>query len=518
MSKYFLTLLFIFSFSDYIYASRGPLVIGSKKFTESVILGELSALVLEKKFNIKVIRKFNLGGTQITLEALKSGSIHLYPEYTGTGYVMVLKQGGLTDADAVYEIVNKEFQERWQIEWSKPIGFNNTYALAVRKNDSRFIGVDTISQLPNNGKNLYVASGHEFMERNDGFDNLVDAYSLKFSSSKTLAMEAGLMYQAVRDSKVDIIIAYSTDGRIKSFDLKLLSDNLNFFPPYHASYLAKQVTLEKYPELRKLYKLFSGLITESEMVDLNNKVDHLQLDPKTVAWNFLINKGVIKAELLNQSKDENFFAFLIRKRQYLIKICREHLVLSLLALMLSLLLSVPLGILLTRYVTLAKIIFPIINSLQTIPSLALLGILVPIMGIGFWPALLALFIYSLLPLVRNTYVGISSIDRDLIEASQGVGLTDFQVLYLVEIPIALPMILAGIRTAAVIVIGSATLAAMIGAGGLGDPIFRGVATVNNNLILLGAIPAAAMAILVDKMLGLLEKLLVSKGLRLASKR
>ncbi len=184
------------------------------------------------------------------------------------------------------------------------------------------------------------------------------------------------------------------------------------------------------------------------------------------------------------------------------------------ALLLAFLLSVPTGIVLTRRPALAKIVFPIINTVQTIPSLALLGFLIPIMGIGYMPAVLALFLYSLLPLVRNTYTGIDAVEKDMIEAAKGIGLTNNQVLMKVEIPLALPVILAGARTASVIVIGTATLAALVGAGGLGDPIFRGVATVNNDLILLGAIPSALLAVLVDRALSFLEVRVVSKGLRL----
>ena len=172
----------------------------------------------------------------------------------------------------------------------------------------------------------------------------------------------------------------------------------------------------------------------------------------------------------------------------------------------------------TRFNGLAKVLFPIVNTVQTIPSLALLGFLVPFLGIGFTPAVFALFLYSLLPLVRNTFEGIKSIDEKYIEVSKGIGLTPWQVLTKVEIPLALPIIIAGLKTASVIVVGTATLAALVGAGGLGDPIFRGVATVNSNLIFLGAIPSAGLAILMDKLISLLEGVLVSPGLRLNKKR
>ena len=180
----------------------------------------------------------------------------------------------------------------------------------------------------------------------------------------------------------------------------------------------------------------------------------------------------------------------------------------------ALLVSIPTGVALTRFPKLSKLVFPIINTVQTIPSLALLGFLIPLMGIGYLPAVIALFLYSLLPLIRNTYSGIEGVNSNYIEASRGLGLTPMQILFKVEIPLAMPIILAGVRTASVIVIGTATLAALVGAGGLGEPIFRGVATVNGNLILLGAIPSAILAIVVDKFWEVLEKKLVSPGIRL----
>ena len=180
------------------------------------------------------------------------------------------------------------------------------------------------------------------------------------------------------------------------------------------------------------------------------------------------------------------------------------------------LVSLPIGVLLTRYKSLEKAIFPVVNTIQTIPSLALLGFLIPFMGIGFAPALLSLFLYSLLPLIRNTYTGIIGVDNSYIEASRGMGLNNMQILLKVEIPLALPIIMAGVRTATVIVIGTATITALIGAGGLGDPIFRGIATVNSNLILMGAIPAALLAIIADKFIGVLEFFFVSEGLKLDS--
>lgn len=498
--------------------AEDKITIGSKKFSESIILSEMLGVLLEEKYNISVERKLGFGGTSITLDALKAGDIDVYPDYTGTGYIMILKQSGEKDKNKVYDIVKTEFLNRWNIVWSKPLGFNNTYALAVKQNNPLFKNIKNVSELAGKLDGVKYAAGHEFMEREDGHESFVKTYNLDLKPENVISMEVGLIYSAIRDDRVDVIVAYSTDGRINAYDLRLLNDDLGFFPYYYAAFLSRNETLEKHPKLGEAIKLLEGTITESEMVTMNDAVDRLQDLPYNVAKNFLIEKDLIEGEVLVSQSDVGFFAYLIQRKDYLLKLLYEHLLISFSALGIALIVSIPTGILLTRYQVLGSLVFPVINTLQTIPSLALLGFLVPIMGIGVVPAVVALFLYSLLPLVRNTYAGILSVDKSFIEVSKGIGLTGMQVLLKVEIPIALPVIIAGLRTAAVIVIGTATLAALIGAGGFGDPIFRGISTVDSRLILLGAIPAALLAVVLDKLIGFLEKAIVSKGLILQSKR
>jgi len=497
---------------------KKPLVIGSKSFSESIILGEMVALMLEEKYNQPVIRKLGLGGTKVAFDALNSGGIDVYPDYTGTGYVMILKLDGERDPDKVHDIVSDEFKKRWGITWGEPIGFNNTYALAVRKDDPRFKDIKTISELSGKVQDYKYGGAYEFMERKDGHPRFSKSYRLNFDGDNVISMEAGLMYSAIQDKQVDMIVAYSTDGRIKAYDLRLLKDDQNFFPPYYVALLAKQKLLKKSKPLRQVFALMDGLISESEMIDMNDQVDRLKVEARTVARNFLVEKGLLTGVVEDTKLQKGFWSYLASKKDYLIKLLYEHLVLSFGALFFAMLVSLPTGVLLTRYEKAGKIIFPFINTIQTIPSLALLGFLIPFMGIGTAPAMLALFLYSLLPLVRNTYSGILGVNKAYVEASRGMGLTNIQILFKVEIPLAMPIIIAGLRTAAVIVIGTATIAALIGAGGFGDPIFRGVSTVNSNLILLGAIPAALLAIVIDKIIGWAELGLVSKGIRLANKR
>lgn len=209
----------------------------------------------------------------------------------------------------------------------------------------------------------------------------------------------------------------------------------------------------------------------------------------------------------------NFFAYAWSERFYLAVLIKEHVALTLLSLLLAMAAALPLGMILSRRPAAAHLAFGAVNILQTIPSIALLGFLIPLLGIGVKPAIAALFFYALLPLLRNTYAGLMSIDPSLKEAARGMGLTDWQILRKVEIPLALPIIMAGIRTSAVIIVGTATVAALIGAGGLGNPIFRGIASLNTHTILLGALPAACLAVIFDRGLHLAEHFLVSPGLR-----
>lgn len=494
-----------------------PLTIGSKVFSESLILGEMLGLILEKKFNQPVIRRLNLGGTKVVFDALQKGDIDTYPEYTGTGYVFILKKKDFSrDPKLIYDQVKKAYYDQFKIIWGPPIGFNNAYDLAVRSDDPDFEDIDSLSELPKDLSEYRFTSAHEFMERTDGFNAFKKFYGLKFDQDNVIGMDAGLMYAALQDEQVDMIMAYGTDGRISAYHLKVIADDKHFFPPYWAAWVFKEETLKKYPHLKDAMNIFHNLINKKEMQKMNAQVDQFKRSPRDVARNFLISKGILHGKIV-KGKKRSFLQFVYKKRKYLLKVTKDHIKLSALSLLLALLISLPTGILLTRFEKLAGPVFAVVNTLQTIPSLALLGLLIPLTGIGFTPAIIALFLYSLLPLIRNTYTGINGVNKNYIEASKGMGLTSLQILKSVEIPLAMPVILAGVRTSSVIVIGTATLAALVGAGGLGEPIFRGVATINSQLILLGAVPSALLAIIVDKLLALAELRLISKGLQLINK-
>ena len=493
--------------------AKKQIIIGSKIFTENMLLAELLAILLEEKYNFKITRKLGMGGTQLVFDALKNNQLDIYPEYTGTGYTMILKMSGETDPKTTYDIVKKEFLKQFGLFWSQPLGFENTYILAVRGNDERFKKFQRISQLRGSVEAFRLASDHEFTERKDGFDNFSKKYQLNFSKRNVFTMNPGLMYSALNNKEVDMIMAYSTDGRIKAFNLKTLKDDKIFFPSYSSAYLTRAGLLQKWPELKRVFKELEWNISEKEMIQLNHQVDQLKQEISQVARNFLVEKSLLEGPV-QKIKSQNLMAYYLSKRKYFFKIFTEHLVLTFVSLFFALLISVPLGVWAVRSSQVEKIVFTVVNTLQTIPSLALLAFFIPFLGIGFAPAVLSLFIYALLPLIRNTFEGIKNVDRSFVEASAGMGLNSWQVLRYVQIPLALPVMLAGLRISAVIVVGTATLAAFIGAGGLGDPIFRGIATLNSRLIFLGAVPAALLAIALDKTLALLENLVISKGLKL----
>ena len=497
----------------YFIKNKKQLVIASKIFTENILLAEMLALLLEENHGFKVVRKLNMGGTKLVFDALRNRHIDIYPEYTGTGYTMLLKLSGETGPEKTYEIVKREFLKKFNLIWSLPLGFENTYTLAVRKEDPRFQKLKLISQLEGKVSLFRLGANHEFLEREDGFKNFSEKYQLHFRKDNIWGMNQGLMYSALRSEEVDMIMAYSTDGRIKAFNLRTLKDDKKFFPSYLSAYLTRKDVFNKFPELRRVFGDLEGNITEAEMIFLNNQVDQLKYEVSQTARNFLIEKNLLNESVRSLQK-LGFLDYYLSKRAYFFKILWEHLLLTFVPLFFALLFALPVGIWAVYNSRVKKLVFTAVNTLQTVPSLALLALLIPFLGIGFMPAVSALFVYSLLPIVRNTFEGIKNVDRDFVEASAGIGLNQWQILRYVQIPLALPVILAGVRISAVIVVGTATLAALIGAGGLGDPVFRGIATLDSRLIFLGAVPACLLAVALDKALTVLERLVISRGLKL----
>jgi osmoprotectant transport system permease protein len=270
---------------------RQQITIGSKEFTEQIILGEIMAQMLESKANVSVVRKFGLGGTMVCFNALKNGELDLYPEYTGTGLTAILDREVISDPEQVYEVVREQFEEKFNAAWLKPFGFNNTYALAMRNDHAEMLAYHKISDLSTRELDLVAGFTQEFLERPDGYAGLVRHYGLSFVHTPR-GMDPGLMYIALREEDVDIICAFATDGRIPAFNLRVLEDDLRYFPPYHAAPLVRRETLERVRNLGSILNQLGGLIDDQTMAELNYRVDEEGQSPVDVASRFLHDAGL----------------------------------------------------------------------------------------------------------------------------------------------------------------------------------------------------------------------------------
>lgn len=273
-------------------SSSNTVTVGSKDYSENIVLGEIFAQLIEAKTDLKVIRKLNMGGTFVNFEAIKNGQIDLYPEYTGTALTAQLKMDVITDADETYRTVSEEFDKQFNIKWLKPLGFNNTYTLAVTNEIFETYRIETFSDLAAISENLVFGAEHEFFDRQDGFDGLVKTYGMKFKGEPK-KMNVSLKYQAMGSGDIDVTDAFATDGQIKQYNLKVLKDDKNFFPPYYAAPIIRKEVLEKYPELEQILNSLEGLIDDETMMEMNYKIDVDNQDIKKVAEDFLREKGLI---------------------------------------------------------------------------------------------------------------------------------------------------------------------------------------------------------------------------------
>ncbi|MFZ5634788.1 MAG: glycine betaine ABC transporter substrate-binding protein [Bacillota bacterium] len=270
---------------------KGKIVVGSKNFNENIILGEMLAQLIEAKTDLQVERKLNLGGTLVCFNALKKGDLDLYPDYTGTGLMAILKQPVETDPDKVYNYVQKEYNEKFKIKWMKPYGFNNTYAVAVRQETAEKHNLKKVSDLVPLAGNMVFGAEQEFFNRPDGYDGMIKAYGLKFKEHKSF--ETALKYQATAQKKIDVTDAFSTDGELITYKLKILDDDKKFFPPYFCTTVVRMDTLKKYPDLEKTLNLLAGKISDDEMQQLNYQVAEKKREAGEVVKEFLQKKGII---------------------------------------------------------------------------------------------------------------------------------------------------------------------------------------------------------------------------------
>lgn len=469
-------------------------IVGSKKFTENVILGEIiKALGESSGAEVKHLKE--LGGTRVLWDALLKGDIDIYPDYTGTLKQEILSSKNFSDDE---ELIN--YLSSIGINISNPIGFNNTYAIGVKKETAEKYDLKKISDLKNHPE-LRFGFSNEFLNRSDGWIGLRSAYDLP--QKNVTGLDHDLAYRGLDASSIDVIEFYSTDAEIKYYNLVVLDDDLDFFPEYNAVLLYRDDLKKSAPTaLAKILEL-EGSIDEDEMIKMNARV---KLEGET--------ESSVAASFVNSNFGLNFETETETFWDRLYKHTADHLLLVLISLSAAIIISIPLGIVAHKKKKLGKVILSVTGIIQTIPSLALLVFMIPLLGIGSAPAIFALFLYSLLPIVRNTFLSLEEIPIDIKESADALGLKSFAKLRLIELPLSFRSILAGIKTSAVINVGTATLGALIGAGGYGQPILTGIRLDNIPLILEGAVPAALLALIVQWFFDRLELLIVPRGLRL----
>ncbi len=467
-------------------AQAETLKVGSKRFTESYILGEVLVQAAQRA-GVSAEHRQGLGNTGIVFAALQAGAIDVYPDYTGTLAREILKLQG----NPPIEELNRRLAARG-IGVGVPLGFNNSYALALRADQSREAGIRTLSDLAGHPK-LKFGLSQEFLGRSDGWPGLKAAYGLR---AVPTGLDHGLAYEAIAAGRIEVMDIYTTDAKIERFGLRALQDDRGFFPRYDAVLVYRLDLPRRFPaawrELRKL----EGCIDEPAMIRMNAAAE-LQRRSFSQAAALLQDAGAPAAA-------RSFAALLFGPDFW--RLTGEHLLLVFASLAGSIAVGVPLGVAASRRKRLAQPILAAVGVIQTIPALALLAFLITLLGaIGTAPALLALFLYALLPIVRNTHAGLESIGEGMRQAALALGLSAADRLRSIELPLALPAILAGVKTSAVINVGTATIAAFVGAGGYGERIVSGLALNDNATLLAGAVPSAALALIVQGLFELGEK-------------
>jgi osmoprotectant transport system permease protein len=477
--KKWLALLLIFCTTS---AVAQRIRVGSKHFTEGYILSEIISQLLERE-GFEVERNYNLGGTLVCFEALRNNEIDVYPEYSGTIAAEILRDQTLS-----YDQLADELAQRYELSISKPYGFNNSYALVITQQTAQALNLYALSDLKQHA-NLKAGISYEFLKRQDGWDFLAQKYALP---QNPVGMEHGLAYQALQEARIDLTDAYTTDGELAIHNLVVLEDDRNFFPAYEATSLYRSGLDAK---AKQVLTRLAGMITAKEMQAMNAAVLFEKKSFEKVAVDFLLAKKLINNLQQPDTTSVN---------DVLQKIVR-HVLLTFAGLLLALLVALPTAVWLYWNPRFSNTILYLAGLLQTIPSIALLAVMIPLVGIGVTPAILALFLYALLPILRNTVTGLQTVDPLLKRVANGIGLSRKQKLMWIEFPLALPAIITGIRTAAVINVGTATLAAFIGAGGLGEYIVTGLALNNTAMILKGALPAAGLALLIELLFEWIER-------------
>lgn len=505
-----------------------PLRIGSKRFTESYILAEILAQTARAGDPAAAVElKQGLGNTAIVHAALKAGSIDVYAEYLGTIEREIL---GHATTGAPLAQLQAELRPLG-LAIDVPLGFNNGYALAMRSARARALGLTAVSQLKGQPA-LRLGLSNEFLGRADGWPGLSRRYALPQTPT---GLDHGLAYRALADDQIDVTDVYTTDAQIAALDLTVLADDAGFFPRYDAVLLYRVDLPRRHPRAWAALQTLRGRIDEAAMIAMNAQAEIQRQPFDAIARDFLAKPrghtvGTPAAASASASgaaptsastpvagstpasaSSPRLEPGVARSTSGLWariagpdlgRLTVQHLTLVLGAVGLAALVGVPLAVALHPWPRWREALLAACALLQTVPSLAMLALLIWAMDrIGPVPALVALTLYALLPVLRNCTVGLSEVPQGLTTAGRALGLTRGQVLRSIQLPLALPVMLAGLRTATSLSVGTATMAAFIGAGGYGERIVTGLALNDQALLLAGALPAAALALVLEAAFG-----------------
>ncbi|KRC28264.1 glycine betaine ABC transporter substrate-binding protein [Acidovorax sp. Root219] len=485
------------------------LAIGSKRFTESYILGEVITQAA-RQGGATAEHRQGLGNTAVVVEALKTGSIDVYPEYLGTVEREILK----LPTGSSRQAIDQKLREMG-LALGVPLGFSNGYALAASAEVARKHGLQTLGDLQR-APDLRIAISQEFLGREDGWPGLARRYQLP---QRPTSIDHGLSYQALASQRIDLTDIYTTDARIADLGLVTLQDDANYFPRYDAVLLYRADLPTRAPQAWRQIAALEGRIDVTRMIAMNAQAElHGQAFP-AIAADFLAGKATPAAAPATASSAAS--AAPAQARPSLSsaifggnfwRLTRDHLWLVAVSVGIAVLIGIPLGTLAAARAWLGQGILGFVGLLQTVPSLALLAALIPLLGrIGTVPAIVALSLYALLPIVRNTAVGLMQVPKGTQQAAVALGMTPAQSWRLVLLPLALPVIIAGVKTATVMTVGTATIAAFIGAGGYGERIAQGLALNDGTTLLAGAIPSAGLAVLIQVVFEVVERMFRQPG-------
>jgi osmoprotectant transport system permease protein len=463
------------------------LKIGSKRFTESYILAQIIAQKAAPVAQTQVLQ--GLGNTAIVYEALRAGSIDMYAEYVGT-----INQEILKNAQPVPLEQLKAQLAPLGFGVGIPLGFNNGYALAMSEQTAKRLNIASLSDMAQHPE-LRLGLSNEFIGRADGWQGLAKRYAF---TAKPQGIDHGLAYDAIAKQQIDVMDIYTTDAKITHLGLRVLKDDLNFFPRYDAVLLYRLDVPTRFPQAWQALQTLQGTINEPTMIAMNARAEL-----ESVAFD-VIAKDQLAGNASSKTSANSFWSKLFGAD--LARLTWQHLWLVVASVVLAALIAIPLAILIFPHEKLRALVLGFTGLLQTVPSLAMLAVLISLLGaIGALPALIALTLYALLPIMRNTCTGLGEVPNGLRQAARALGLNALQSMWHVELPIALPTLMAGVRTATVIAVGTATIAAFIGAGGYGERIVTGLALNDRELLLAGALPAAAFALLCEGAFEMIER-------------